>query len=94
MTEQIEQLKTDKAALEAAQLVMRKHCGYVSELAEDLGFRIQNKIKELEKQSDDPWQDAKEHLIAMELPLSATYWQNVVAKYVRHLEEKVKELES
>jgi hypothetical protein len=94
MSEQIEQLKADIAALEAAQNVMRKHGGYASELAKEIVVQIQDEIKELEKQAADPWQDAKEYLIAMESPLSASYWQNVVAKYVRHLEEKVKQLEN
>ena len=92
MSEQIEQLKSDKAALEAAQIVLRKHGSDSSLIVEDAAVLIQEKINRLEKQAADPWQDAKEYLIAMELPLSASYWQNVVAKYVRHLEEIEKEL--
>jgi hypothetical protein len=90
MKEQIEQLKADKAALEVAQLVMRKHCGYISELAEDLGFRIQDKIKELEKQADDPWHEAKDAV----KEISETWACRPIAKYVCHLEDRVKELEN
>jgi hypothetical protein len=98
MNEQIEQLKADKAALEAAQIVMRKHGGYVSELVIETGIRIQDKIKELERQADDPWKEAKQLI---------RYWGRddlmldnngrllqQVALYVRHLELEVKQLES
>jgi len=98
MKEQIEQLKSDKAALEAAQLVMRKHGGHVSELVIETGIRIQNQINELEKQADDPWKEVKQIV---------EYWNShefllynpggilqQVALYVRHLELKAKELEA
>lgn len=94
MNEQIEQLEADKATLEAARIVLRKHGNDSSLIVEDAVVRIKEQINRLEKQAADPWQDAKEHLIEMESFLSATYWQNVVAKYVRHLEKKVEELES
>lgn len=98
MSEQIEQLKSDKATLEAAQVVMRKHNGFVSELAIETGFRIQDKIKELEKQADDPWQEAKQlveywHREVILFDKNAGL-RRKVALYVRHLEEKVKQLEN
>jgi hypothetical protein len=98
MKEQIEQLKADKSALEVAQIVMRKHGGYVSELVIETGIRIQDQINELEKQADDPWKEAKQLI---------RYWGRddlmldnngrllqQVALYVRHLELEVKQLES
>lgn len=98
MKEQIEQLKADKAALELAQLVMRKHGGYVSELVIETGIRIQDQIKELERQADDPWKEAKELIAFWEVQSDnfPSYYvrQRDAAKYVRHLEGKVKELES
>jgi hypothetical protein len=98
MNEQIEQLKTDKAALEAAQNVMRKHGGYASELAKEIVFQIQDEIKELEKQAADPWKEAKQlveywHRANPLLDKSAEL-RREVSLYVRHLEEKAKQLES
>jgi hypothetical protein len=94
MNEQIEQLKADKATLEAAQIVLRKHGKDSSLVVDDAAVCIQEKINRLEKQSADPWQEAKEYLPAMESTVAASHWQNEVAKYVRHLEEKVKQLEN
>jgi hypothetical protein len=98
MKEQIEQLKADKSALEVAQIVMRKHGGYVSELVIETGIRIQDQINELERQADDSFKEAKQLI---------RYWGRddlmldnngrllqQVALYVRHLELEVKQLES
>jgi hypothetical protein len=98
MKEQIEQLKADKATLEAAQTVMRKHGGYASELAKEIVFQIQDEIKELEKQAADPWKEAKQlveywHREDVLFDKSAEL-RREVALYVRHLEEKVKQMES
>jgi hypothetical protein len=65
MNEQIEQLKADKAALEAAQIVMRKHgCG-ISKYIEQTVVVIQETINELEKQADD-WNIANKTCITLE----------------------------
>ncbi len=98
MREQIEQLKSDLETLKAAQIVMRKHGGYVSELVIETGIRIQDQINELERQADDPWKEARQLI---------RYWGRddlmldnngrllqQVALYVRHLELEVKQLES
>jgi hypothetical protein len=98
MREQIEQLKSDKAALEVAQIVMRKHGNDSSLIVDDAAVRIQEKINRLEKQTDDPWKEAKQLI---------RYWGRddlildnngrllqQVALYVRHLELKAKELEA
>jgi hypothetical protein len=98
MNEQIEQLKADKAALEAAQIVMRKHgCG-ISKYIEQTVVVIQETINELERQADDPWKEAKQlvehwHRANPLLDKSAEL-RHEVSLYVRHLEGKVKELES
>jgi hypothetical protein len=94
MKEQIEQLKADKSALEAALRLIAHQDMRTDDFLISRIKMFETKIAELEKQASDPWQDAKEYLIAMESPLSASYWQNVVAKYVHHLEEKAKQLES
>lgn len=95
MSEQIEQLKADKAALEVAQIVMRKHGCYVSELVIETGIRIQDKIKELEKQAVDPWQDAKGLMQDyIDRDHHGINYEAKVARYAKHLEEKVKQLES
>lgn len=93
MSEQIEQLKADKSALEAAQIVMRKH-GVASELAKEIIFRIQDEIKKLEKQADDPWKEAKQLIRDWGRLVNNASILQQVALYVRHLEGKVKELES
>ena len=95
MQEEIEQLKADKAALEMAQIVMRKHGGYVSELVIETGIRIQDKIKELEKQANDPWEDAKELMQDyIDRDHHGVNYEAKVARYAKHLEEKVKQLEN
>jgi len=98
MKEQIEQLKADKAALEVAQIVMRKHGGYVSELVIETGIRIQDQINELERQADDSFKEAKQlirHWGRDDLMLDNNgRLLQQVALYVRHLELKAKELEA
>ncbi len=95
MKKQIEQLKSDKAALEAAQIVLRKHGNDSSLIVDDAAVRIQEKINRLEKQAADPWEEAKKFI---------EYWgrDNLmfdnngrllqhVALYVRHLEIQLEE---
>jgi hypothetical protein len=98
VSKQIEQLKAEIAALEAAQIVMRKHgCG-ISKYIEQTVVVIQETINELEKQADDPWKEAKQ-LIGywgrddLMLDNNGRLLQQV-ALYVRHLELKAKELEA
>ncbi len=92
--EQIEQLKADKAALELAQIVMRKHGGYVSELVIETGIRIQDQINELERQAADPFEEAKQLIRDWGRLVNNASILQQVALYVRHLELKAKELEA
>ena len=83
MKEQIEQLKSDKAALEAAKEAMQK---------------FETKIAEIEKQADDPWKEAKQLIRYwgrddLMLDNNGRLLQQV-ALYVRRLELEVKQLES
>jgi hypothetical protein len=94
MSEQIEQLRDDKAALEVAQIVMRKHGGYVSELVIETGIRIQDQINELERQADDPFEEAKQLIRDWGRLVNNASILQQVALYVRHLELKAKELEA
>ena len=95
MKEQIEQLKADKAALEAAQIVMRKHGNDSSLIVDDAAVRIQEKINRLEKQAADPWKEAKQlirHWGRDDLMLDNNgRLLQQVAFYVRHLEIQLEE---
>ena len=83
MREQIEQLKAEIAALEAAKEAMQK---------------FETKIAEIEKQADDPWKEAKQPIRYwgrddLMLDNNGRLLQQV-ALYVRYLELKAKQLEN
>jgi hypothetical protein len=83
MREQIEQLKAEIAALEAAKEAMQK---------------FETKIAEIEKQADDPWKEAKQLIRYwgrddLMLDNNGRLLQQV-ALYVRYLELKAKQLEN
>jgi hypothetical protein len=60
MSEQIEQLKADKAALEAAKKVAERH-GWVRGNSWDyIMMDLDGKIARAEKQAADPWKEAKQ----------------------------------
>ena len=95
MKEKIEQLKADKAALEEAQIVLRKHGNDSSLIVDDAAVCIQEKINRLEKQAADRWKEVKQIV---------EYWNShefllynpggilqQVALYVRHLEIQLEE---
>jgi predicted RNase H-like nuclease (RuvC/YqgF family) len=79
MKEQIEQLKSDKAALEAAKEAMQM---------------FETKIAELERQADDPFEEAKQLIRDWGRLVNNASILQQVALYVRHLELEVKQLES
>ena len=98
MSEQIEQLKADKAALEAALRLIAHQDMRTDDFLISRIKMFETKIAELEKQADDPWKEAKQLI---------RYWgrDNLmldnngrllqqVALYVRYLELEVKQLES
>lgn len=95
MKEKIEQLKADKAALEEAQIVLRKHGNESSLIVDDAAVRIQEKINRLEKQAVDPWKEAKQlirHWGRDDLMLDNNgRLLQQVAFYVRHLEIQLEE---
>jgi hypothetical protein len=98
MKEQIEQLKADKATLEAAQETATRRGFVRGQLYEHTIMEIAGKIAELEKQAADPWKEAKQ-LVKYWHREGGLYDKNgelrrEVALYVFHLEEKVKQLES
>jgi hypothetical protein len=80
MNEQIEQLKSDKAALEAAKEAMQK---------------FETKIAELERQADDPFKEAKQFIEYWGRDEFLLYNPGgilqQVALYVRHLEIQLEE---
>jgi hypothetical protein len=94
MKEQIEQLKADEAALKAAQIVLRKHGNDSSLIVDDAAVRIQEKINRLEKQADDPFEEAKQLIRDWGRLVNNASILQQVALYVRHLELKAKELEA
>ncbi len=93
MKEQIEQLKADKVILEAAQEIADRR-GFVPGLCEYVIKEIVEEIDGLENQNADPWKGAKELLDHWEVKTGFREDCFKVSQYVRHLEEKVKQLES
>ncbi len=99
MNEQIEQLKADKAALEAAQKAAERQGKRVyANILTKIILEAEAELAELERQASDPWKEAKQLI---------RYWGRddlmldnngrllqQVALYVRHLELEVKQLES
>jgi len=98
MNEQIEQLKADKATLEAAQKVAERRGWARESLLSHIVMDIDVKLAHAERQASDPWKEAKQLI---------RYWGRddlmldnngrllqQVALYVRHLELEVKQLES
>jgi vacuolar-type H+-ATPase subunit I/STV1 len=79
MREQIEQLKAEIAALEAAKEAMQK---------------FETKIAEIERQADDPFEEAKQLIRDWGRLVNNASILQQVALYVRHLELEVKQLES
>jgi hypothetical protein len=91
MTE-LEQLKADFATIKAASEIYRRDyrgCDYEAMIG-----IMQNRIAKLEAETD-PWQCAKQTLDRIEMKeRSRPDWQMELARYVRHLEDRVAELEA
>lgn len=98
MKELTEQLKADKAALEVALKLIAHQDMRTDDFLISRIKMFETKIAELERQADDPWKEAKQ-LVEYWHRADILFDKNAdlrrkVALYVRHLEEKVKQLES
>jgi len=94
MSEQIEQLKADKAALEAALRLIAHQDMRTDDFLISRIKMFETKIAELEKQADDPFEEAKQLIRDWGRLVNNASILQQVALYVRHLELKAKELEA
>jgi DNA repair exonuclease SbcCD ATPase subunit len=93
--EQIEQLKSDIETLKAALRLIAHQDMRTDDFLISRIKMFETKLAELEKQADDPWKGVKMALdcwSGSNSNVSSPYRD--VVRYVRHLEEKAKQLES
>ena len=94
INEQIEQLKSDKTALEAAQKVAERRGWARESLLSHIVMDIDVKLAHAERQASDPFEEAKQLIRDWGRLVNNASILQQVAIYVRHLELKAKELEA